>query len=750
MVSHYSAAFSQKVGVVLSGGGANGLAHVGVLQALEDSEIPIDYIAGTSMGAIVGGLYAAGYSPKEIEVLLTSEEFIDDIQGELSDKYIYYFKQARPDAAISQVRFSKDTPLTASLPTNVVSPFGLDFKMIEVFAGANAVSKENFDNLFVPFRCVASDIKNKKVKTFNSGQLNMAIRASATYPFYYKPVLTNNELLFDGGLYNNFPVDVLIENFNPDIIIGSNVSYNYESPTAEDLVSQIKNILVSVTDYSLRGKPGVIIEPKIENSAFNFSNPTALIREGFMATIEKMEELKPLCKRTVSETEMATRRKEFNSKKPPLIFNEVSISSGLNRAQGFYIKNSLYRKNDSITYHFLRPRFLKLFQDEQLKYVYPTIKHDSLSAKYALQLQVEKEKDFQVKFGGNFSSKPINTGFLSLKYNYLSKHAYSFEANSYFGKYYGSVQLNARMQTTWKIPISLEAFATLNRWDYFRSKATFFEEIKPSYILQEDKIGGLIVSAPVRYKSKVSLDYKFFEQDCNYYLTEDFSAKDTADLTRFDGNTIALSFERSTLNKRQWASAGTFLKLQFRYLQGNERTVPGSTALAPAVSKQFQDWVAFSLKYDNYFKTFKKLTFGFHTSGIYNSLYLFSNYKASLIFSPAFQPIPESKTLFLNNFRANKFLSVGASTIITFSKTLDYRIEAYIFQPINKIEETPLQRAALGELFKKRFNMLSTSMVYHSPFGPVSLSLNYYDREKQPVSFIFNFGYILFNRTVNE
>jgi len=84
---------AQKVGVVLSGGGANGLAHIGVLQALEDHHIPIDYVAGTSMGAIIGGLYVAGYSPKAIEELLTSEEFITDIQGELGEKYIYYFKQ---------------------------------------------------------------------------------------------------------------------------------------------------------------------------------------------------------------------------------------------------------------------------------------------------------------------------------------------------------------------------------------------------------------------------------------------------------------------------------------------------------------------------------------------------------------------------------------------------------------------------------------------------------------------------------
>jgi len=259
-----------------------------------------------------------------------------------------------------------------------------------------------------------------------------------------------------------------------------------------------------------------------------------------------------------------------------------------------------------------------------------------------------------------------------------------------------------------------------------------------------------VISAPLRYKSKLVFDFKVFDQDCWYYLTDEFDAKDTSDLTRFIGNTAALGFERSTLNRKQWASAGTFLKLQFRFTQGREQTIPGSTSLATAVNKQYQNWVSISTKYDNYFKTFKRLTFGFHASGVYNSLYLFSNYKASLIFTPAFQPIPESKTLFLNNFRANKYVSIGGSTVFAFSKNFDYRVEAYVFQPINKFEETAIQGARLGAFFKSRFNMLSTSLVFHSPIGPMSLSLNYYDREKQPVSFLFNFGYILFNRTVNE
>ncbi|MES2627561.1 MAG: patatin-like phospholipase family protein [Bacteroidota bacterium] len=744
-----SAISAQTVGLVLSGGGGNALAHVGVIRALEENHIPIDYISGTSMGAIVGGLYAAGYSPDQLEVMLTSPEFLADVQGEISDEFVYFFKQPRPDASIAQVKFSKDKPLATTLPTNLVSPFALDFKMIEVFGGANAVAKENFDSLFVPFRCVASDITNKKIQIFGSGQLNMAIRASATYPFYYKPVMTNDKLLFDGGLYNNFPVDVLIDQFNPDIIIGSNVSYNYEPATTDDLISQIKNMLVSITDYSLRGKPGLIIEPDIQLSAFDFNGISDRISSGYAATIKRIPELKELCARSVTPESLTIKRQIFNAAKPPLVFDELEIK-GVNSNQAEYIRNSLLSRKDTLSYAELKPKFLKLFQDDQLKYIYPTVQFNPRSNKYALCLYVEKEKDFSVKFGGNFSSKPINTGFVSFRYNLLGKNSYNFEANSYFGKYYGSVLLRARMQTGWRIPIFVEPFAVLNRFDYFKSKATFFEEVKPSYILLEEKFAGVAIGVPVRYKTRFTADFKTFMQDCNYYLTSAFQAKDTSDLTRFTGWTSGLAIERNTLNRKQWASQGTLLKFSTRYIQGFEKTVPGSTNIASRVNRQFQDWLSFSFEYTNYFKTFKKLTFGFHASAVYNTQYFFSNYQANQIFSPAFQPIPESKTLFLQNFRANKYMSSGISGVVNLGRNFDYRVEAYLFQPVNELQQTTLQLTKLGDFLSKRYSILSTSLLFHSPFGPLSLSLNYYEREVHPVSFVFNFGFILFNRSVME
>jgi NTE family protein len=173
----------QKVGVVLSGGGASGLAHIGVLKALEENAIPIDYITGTSIGALIGGMYAAGYSPAEIETILTSDYYRKLAEGEIEDKYIYFFRKPAPNASWFSFRFNSDSNfLQSSIPTSFINPSALDIEMMNLLGPASMQAGYNFDSLFVPFRCVASNIEDKSTIVFDNGNLNRTIRASMSYP----------------------------------------------------------------------------------------------------------------------------------------------------------------------------------------------------------------------------------------------------------------------------------------------------------------------------------------------------------------------------------------------------------------------------------------------------------------------------------------------------------------------------------------------------------------------------------------
>ena len=243
---------AQSVGLVMSGGGARGLAHIGVIKVLEENNIPIDYVTGTSMGAIVAALYAMGYTPDEMIEKMKSDDFQRWYTGTMDQKYMFYFKKSNDVPEMLRINFDiKDSLRIAKPSAHLVKSIPMDLGFLEIFTGSNAACKGNFNNLMIPFRCVASDVHEKKQIIFSKGDLGDAVRASMSYPFFFKPIKVDNVLLYDGGIYNNFPRDIMEKDFNPDIIIGSVVSDNPEPPGERDIMSQAVNLVMGRSDYSL-------------------------------------------------------------------------------------------------------------------------------------------------------------------------------------------------------------------------------------------------------------------------------------------------------------------------------------------------------------------------------------------------------------------------------------------------------------------------------------------------------------------
>ena len=265
LVCAFSVLNAQKVGLVLSGGGAKGITHIGVIKALEENNIPIDYVAGTSMGAIVGGMYAMGFTIDEMIQTIKSNDFKHWTTGEIDSNYKYYYRNADPKPNFVEISFNihnidSINLKSAILPTNIVSPRQMNYAFVPLTSQANAAAGGNFDKLFVPFRCVASDIYNKEAVVFRSGVLGDAIHASLSYPFMFKPVVIDGRLLFDGGIFNNFPVDVMRTDFKPDFMIGSVVANNPRKPDERDILMQIQNMIMSRTDYTIPKKEGVLLK----------------------------------------------------------------------------------------------------------------------------------------------------------------------------------------------------------------------------------------------------------------------------------------------------------------------------------------------------------------------------------------------------------------------------------------------------------------------------------------------------------
>jgi NTE family protein len=741
---------SQTVGVVLSGGGADGVAHIGVLKALEENNIPIDYIVGTSMGAFIAGMYASGYSVKQIEGFITSEKFKRAAEGDVEEKFIFYLKKRENDASWISFKFSPDTVLTTALPTNLISPVPIDFTLMEMFSNPSASANYNFDSLFIPFRCVGSDITAKRQVVFRKGDVAQSIRASMSYPFYIKPILIDGNLFFDGGLYNNFPIDVLYAEFKPDVIIGSSVADKLNAPDEDNVISQIKSMMINRGVIEKVPVPSIIIEPIVDDiGLFEFKSANKVLGNGYVAAYEKMDSIKLLISRRENTDSLECKRQLFMSNKARLVFEEIVIE-GLKKKQSLYVQKLLSERNKLVTLETLKPKYYRLVADDKIKQIYPLTKYNPATGYYKLLLKIKKEKDLFVSFGGNVSSRPINAGFIGLQYNYLRKISITTSGNIYFGKLYGSYQAKLRFDFPSRLPFYAEASYTRSRWDFFKSSTAFFEESKPSFLLQNDLYGDVNIGLPAKNKGKIITGCAFANSYDKYYQTNVFSASDTADRTDFYLTSPYAFYERNTLNKKQFANSGTYFLFKLRYLSGRELNTPGSTSLNRTLYSKYHNWFNVHLVYDNYFKRKGNIRLGFYAEGIYSNQDFFNNYTATILSSPAFMPIPESRTLFLENFRAHSFAAGGLRTIFNFYKNFDVRIEGFLYQPYREIIKQADLTATYGAPFSKIYFIGSTSVIYHSPIGPLSFSVNYYDRKTNSFNFLFSFGYLLFNKKSTE
>jgi NTE family protein len=375
----------------------------------------------------------------------------------------------------------------------------------------------------------------------------------------------------------------------------------------------------------------------------------------------------------------------------------------------------------------------------------PTAKWNPVNGNYDLDLRIKRERRLEARFGGMFSSRPINTGLVGLRYNFFGRSSSRADALAYFGKFYSAGQLKMRTDLSTHVPIFLEPVATLHRWDYFSSFTTLFDEVRPSYIILRELWGGLNTGMSVGNKGLARLDIKYGQNKDQYYQTADFSAKDTADVTEFYHFTSGLSLERNSLNRKQHPNTGEWFKAEVRYVTGEERTLPGTTYKSRASLEQRHEWLQAKVVLDKYFLPRGKFKFGFLLEGMYSAYPFFMNYTASVIRAPVFQPTPESKTYFLENFRASQYLAGGARAIIAVAKNkLDLRLEGYVFQPYKAILRNDIDQAQEGAVASNRAYLASGSLIYQSPIGPIWFNTSYIDGLDKPWAFSLNFGYVIF------
>jgi len=739
--------FAQKVGLVLSGGGARGFAHIGVLKALEENNIPIDFITGTSAGALVGSFYAIGFSPKEIEAAFARPDFAKRATGDFDEESSYYFLKKNEDASWISIKLISDSVFRTQLPSNVVDPAEINFALMDNMAAQIASANYNFDSLLIPFRCVAADITAKKSVIFKSGDLAQAVRASMAFPFYYAPVLIGDNILYDGGIYNNFPTDVMLNEFNPELMIGVSAAGLSETPQEGNFLSQLKTMIVQTTKYIMPRENDILIEPDIKDmGVFQFSGIKSALDSGYAEGLRLIPKIRQkIGTRMADNSALELKRSKFKNASFNITIDHIFVY-GVNDDQANYIRSVLNPGNQCITVSQLKKNWFKLVADDNQQYLFPRLMYNAASYNFDLHVDVRKTRGVVLDFGGNISSRPINTGFVGIQHNFLGKQSLRLNGNIYFGKLYNSAQVKARIDFPGQLPFFIEPSFTLNQWDYYKSSTAFFQDQKPSFLIQYDRSYALSVGLPVRNKGKFIYGFNSFNLKDRYYLTRTFSENDTADLTEFEGLSTFLEFERNSLNKKMYANKGTFFNVRMRYVDGIEKTIPGSTKIFRDTVQSNHYWFQLNVRYDNYFTKLGILRIGVYTEMMFSGQPFFANYTATQAVSPAFQPFPDMQTQYLDSYRNHNYFGAGLKNIFCVNDNFDIRLEAYLFQPFQEVLQNENYRAKNGETFDKRYFAGTLNAVFRSPIGPISLALNYYDNRDEPFSIVFNLGYIIFNR----
>ncbi len=329
-----------KIGVALSGGGARGIAQIGVLKVLEKNGIEISYIAGTSIGAFVGGLLAVGYSPKELEEIALTTKW-DDVLVLLKEQErseLFFDQKIIQDRTLASLRFKKFKfvyPQALSLGWRFNS-------FIQKLIWNGAYYSDNFDNLKYPFRAIATDVSSGKTISINKGNLVTALRASSAIPLRNTPIFIDSLILVDGGLFANIPVEQVKE-FKPDLIIAINTT----SPPLEkeefqkpwSLASQIVNLFMDKFNNNSTTKADILIQPDIgKHPNDNFKGLDSLVLKGEIAGKEKIQLIENI----------------IQKKRDSITANlQNSIAKQFNLIQNFRVIENPNKQNGTKHYSFL-------------------------------------------------------------------------------------------------------------------------------------------------------------------------------------------------------------------------------------------------------------------------------------------------------------------------------------------------------------------------------------------------------------
>lgn len=566
-----------KVGVVLSGGGAKGAAHIGVLKYLEEIGMPVDYVVGTSMGSIIGGLYAMGYSPDELEQLIANMNWSQYVGNSIDRSAMSEEVRKRNSTMVANIPFSfngilnkKETDDAVSfLPSAYVNNTSLINLFNDLCVGYQ--KDMNFNDLPIPFACVATDIKTGKEVDIRYGSVPNAMRASMAIPGVFAPVSMDGHLLVDGGLVNNFPADVLQE-MGADIIIGVDVS---DRDTIHDgEILSLLEVLNGLVDNAVNKKRdenqvkcNIYLAPNITGYgtlSFTHDAIDTLVQRGYQKAKEYREPLLKIKQHLESKSRVPLAKqlrasKAKNLADAPVYINTIALNQTNQQKSLWLLKKGHLKVNkflsekdinhaidvyrgtgafDDITYNLTENGIDTIDGTVQETYTLsmnfkPTHPHvfglgirydteegaalllnlginDKLLSGFKLSLTGKLSYNPKFNITGTYSS--LNLGNFSLAYDYRSEHYKAM----IFDKSNSNLQYSQHKFSAYASPFRLTNFSNTIGISY---TATSFDRLTPFDFSNDTIDQALISSANFQNNNLLSpyIKISYDNRDLSYY-----------------------------------------------------------------------------------------------------------------------------------------------------------------------------------------------------------------------------------------
>lgn len=755
------------VGLVLSGGGAKGVAHVGVIKALEDNDIAIDYVTGTSMGAVVGSLYCCGWSPHQMMEFFTSTKFLDCSTGTIDPSLTYYFSRPRhtPQWLNLNLSFDRNNDIMGEvIPSSLINPLPMSIEFLELFTPYTAQCREDFNSLFVPFRCVTSDIYHKHKIVLSHGSLGDCVRASMSFPLVFKPIEMDGVLVYDGGIYDNFPVNVMEQDFNPDFIIGVSVSAPDGKPEAGNIYEQLEDMIIQNNDYNVPADKGVKIQvPVLNFGVLDFPDAPEIYEIGYKTGLAMVDSIKKRTPARRSLDEVNRRRAKFCGETPVIQYDSVRVN-GVRPNQARYLRflfdrglkapfgmeqtqDAFYRAVASGKMADLLPQSdIRSYKPEgAVRDHWADTTPDTerpVLCRNTLVLDAKVKNPWNIGVGGWISSSTNSMLYLSFGYHTLNFNSLDIDLSGWLGQSYYAGRLAGKFTLQSRVPSYLELEGVASRQKYFETEIMFYDDDTPAYITSKEQFVRLNYGAALGRNGRAvgSLSYghmsdSFFQASHGAGITHGRDAGEYR-IAAFKGET-----EWNTLNNGMYPSAGRYFNANVLVSHEQARVLPENEVAVADLGK-YRSHVRGSLEvsWQHYYPVRSQFILGAAARGMGTLESLYQDYTATMVHFYAFAPTPATRNYFNPAFRSDNFLSVGLIPIWQPMSHMQVRGDFHAYAPIRDVVADKHGMARYDGWFRRLEFIGEVAAVYNFSFASLSLYCNYLTAPAHNWNFGINFG----------